>query len=382
MSNDALRKAITDAGMDVDELAAIVEVDVKTVQRWISGRRPYTRLRGRVAKALGTREQVLWPDSRPSPARPSVHDDRTVGAETILAYNSSGDPDAPGWYTLMLDASEHIDLRDATLHDIVATRGVIELLGAKGASGCRVRINVAEPHDGWNAEWEDDPEYDAADDDDDPTNLARRLLAPLIGKPGIVIRQYVIGSPDSLLRFDDETSSLPTSRRPLVPRRRCFMCSESRAACSIGSSSTSTFYGTTIRAPSVRAGSSLKTTSRGRGDEDPSTGHEPLASSSWACRKRSRRRKREVMTQGRSTKAEVIGQLGDGAPYYAPVGEMRYDGDHVQCHLCGRWLKMVGGSHLVNAHGITLEEYREMFRLYESASTARRKRPFANGSRC
>jgi hypothetical protein len=31
------------------------------------------------------------------------------------------------------------------------------------------------------------------------------------------------------------------------------------------------------------------------------------------------------------------------------MGEMRYDGDRVQCHLCGRWLKMVGGSHLIAA---------------------------------
>jgi hypothetical protein len=28
---------------------------------------------------------------------------------------------------------------------------------------------------------------------------------------------------------------------------------------------------------------------------------------------------------------------------------MRYDGDRVQCHLCGRWLMMVGGSHLIAA---------------------------------
>lgn len=48
---------------------------------------------------------------------------------------------------------------------------------------------------------------------------------------------------------------------------------------------------------------------------------------------------------------------------------MRYDGDRVQCHLCGRWLKMVGGSHLISAHGITVAEYREMFRLHANDST-------------
>jgi NACalpha-BTF3-like transcription factor len=55
MSNDALRKAITDAGMDVDELAAIVEVDVKTAQRWLSVVNPHVlpgRTRDRGAQEL------------------------------------------------------------------------------------------------------------------------------------------------------------------------------------------------------------------------------------------------------------------------------------------------------------------------------------------
>jgi hypothetical protein len=51
------------------------------------------------------------------------------------------------------------------------------------------------------------------------------------------------------------------------------------------------------------------------------------------------------------------------------MGEMRCDGDRVQCLLCGRWLKMVGGSHLIAAHGITVAEYREMFHLHANDST-------------
>lgn len=46
------------------------------------------------------------------------------------------------------------------------------------------------------------------------------------------------------------------------------------------------------------------------------------------------------------------------------------DGDRVRCHLCGRWLKMVGGQHLIAAHEMTLEQYREMFCLLGNVSTA------------
>ena len=65
-----------------------------------------------------------------------------------------------------------------------------------------------------------------------------------------------------------------------------------------------------------------------------------------------------------------VGWLPTGDPFFAPIGEMRYDGDRVQCHLCGRWLKMVGGSHLIAAHEMTVVEYRELFRLFGNMTTA------------
>jgi hypothetical protein len=55
-----------------------------------------------------------------------------------------------------------------------------------------------------------------------------------------------------------------------------------------------------------------------------------------------------------------LGSLPTGEPYFAPIGEMLYDGDLVRCQLCGRWLKMVGGQHPRAAHELTIEEYREM----------------------
>jgi rubrerythrin len=64
-----------------------------------------------------------------------------------------------------------------------------------------------------------------------------------------------------------------------------------------------------------------------------------------------------------------LGQLPGGEFYFAPIGEMRSDGERVQCHLCGGWYGMVGGSHLLNAHGWTTAEYRDAFLLNVTAST-------------
>ncbi len=64
-----------------------------------------------------------------------------------------------------------------------------------------------------------------------------------------------------------------------------------------------------------------------------------------------------------------LGRLPSGEQYFAPIGEMRSDGERMQCHLCGRWYRMVGGSHLLSAHGWTTAEYRDAFLLNLTTST-------------
>ena len=69
-----------------------------------------------------------------------------------------------------------------------------------------------------------------------------------------------------------------------------------------------------------------------------------------------------------------LGQLRDGTPYYAPIGALVYEGeDRVQCHLCGRFMRKVGGPHLLVGHGWTLEQYREAFHLREHMPTCSRE---------
>ncbi|MGA2924652.1 MAG: zinc-ribbon domain-containing protein [Solirubrobacteraceae bacterium] len=66
------------------------------------------------------------------------------------------------------------------------------------------------------------------------------------------------------------------------------------------------------------------------------------------------------------------GQLPDGTPYFGKLGEMAYDPDTdlMQCHLCGKWLKWVGGMHLKYRHdGWTIADYRHAFGLSASQST-------------
>jgi transcriptional regulator with XRE-family HTH domain len=58
--NTALHAAMTQAGLTADRLAERVQVDPKTVSRWLGGRVPHPRHRVRVAEALGQDEDVIW----------------------------------------------------------------------------------------------------------------------------------------------------------------------------------------------------------------------------------------------------------------------------------------------------------------------------------
>ncbi|MDP8932138.1 MAG: hypothetical protein M3O70_27110 [Actinomycetota bacterium] len=83
--------------------------------------------------------------------------------------------------------------------------------------------------------------------------------------------------------------------------------------------------------------------------------------------------------------SEPIGQLADGTAFYAPIGKRIYDPkrDRVQCHLCGRWFKVVAGRHLARHPGWTRNRYYETFGLVGQVglvrpATSRRLRQVAS----
>jgi predicted Zn-ribbon and HTH transcriptional regulator len=74
------------------------------------------------------------------------------------------------------------------------------------------------------------------------------------------------------------------------------------------------------------------------------------------------------------SQSRAVGELVDGTQYYAPVGVLVRDGDdRIQCHLCGRFMRMVGGTHLRVGHGWSIEQYREAFQLREHVATCSRE---------
>jgi phosphoglycolate phosphatase-like HAD superfamily hydrolase len=173
MANDKLRAALQHAGLGPDDLAQIIEVDIRTVRRWLSGRTPYPRQRGKVTRALDTIEHDLWPEIATTPPARA----KAQPTDLLAGYATQSDLAAPDWKELIRDATDQIELLGDTLIAILATAGVPELLATKATHGCDIRILVSDPG---------------------------RYLAALLDQPGIAIRVLEVPVHYSIQRFDEQ----------------------------------------------------------------------------------------------------------------------------------------------------------------------------------
>jgi tetratricopeptide (TPR) repeat protein/transcriptional regulator with XRE-family HTH domain len=80
MRNELLKEAFMRAHKTVDDVAQAVNVDPKTVQRWVNGRVPHARHRWAIAQLLDMREEDLW-DLQELSKQPSL--------EIIMPYSHS-----------------------------------------------------------------------------------------------------------------------------------------------------------------------------------------------------------------------------------------------------------------------------------------------------
>ena len=62
--NEPLCRAMIGAGLSEEDIAARLEVDPKTVRRWMDGRPPHRRHQWALAVLLGVDSGDLWPELR------------------------------------------------------------------------------------------------------------------------------------------------------------------------------------------------------------------------------------------------------------------------------------------------------------------------------
>ncbi|GAA4955869.1 XRE family transcriptional regulator [Actinoplanes utahensis] len=194
--NHPLARALHSAGLTVIDVAARLNVDPKTVQRWTSGRMPYPRHRDALVKLTGWTAYDLWPGlPRPQAASPT-----TTEVRVVYPHRSSVPSDA--WARLLSRAEREIDILAYSALFLAEDASVPSLLRDKAYDGVRVRIALGDP-DGHHIANRGTEERVGA-------GMSARIrtalvsLQPLTSAPGIAVRLHDTVLYNSLCRADDE----------------------------------------------------------------------------------------------------------------------------------------------------------------------------------
>ncbi|MBO0801670.1 MAG: XRE family transcriptional regulator [Nocardiopsaceae bacterium] len=137
--NEPLRQALIRARLREDDVAAHLDVDPKTVRRWLNGRVPYPKSRAALADLVGADEADLWPDAGgPLTARARPEE---LGA--VYPHRWAIPRDA--WRRFFESAEHEIGILAYSALFLAEDTGLLGILADKASRGVRVRIALGDP---------------------------------------------------------------------------------------------------------------------------------------------------------------------------------------------------------------------------------------------
>lgn len=198
MPNERLREALNRARQTQNDLAEVVGVDPKTVERWVRQNRvPHRRIAERAARALHEDVQDLWPALR-SPRRA-----RAFHPELVALYPRRADAPANLWWDLFTAATRNLDVlvyAAVFLHEQHPELNA--LLADKAAHGCQVRIAIGDPDSANVAARGAEEKYGHGIES--RCRLAVMHYTPLASVEGCQVRTHGTTLYNSVYRVDDQ----------------------------------------------------------------------------------------------------------------------------------------------------------------------------------
>lgn len=183
-------------GLTPARLAEIVDVDQKTVERWIStGRVPRTDHRWAVANTLGVETSYLWPDADDAPAA-------EAGVKELVAtYQHRGEVPRDLWTSLINGPTTSIRvLVFAGLPWFEAEPTVLDCLRRRADAGVRIQLALGDPDCAAVALRTLEEHIDMSA----RIHNALRVIEPLNGHPNIEVRLHDTTLYTSLYMSDTE----------------------------------------------------------------------------------------------------------------------------------------------------------------------------------
>ncbi|GAA4065835.1 helix-turn-helix transcriptional regulator [Actinomadura miaoliensis] len=216
--NDLLRRALEDAQLTEDDVAARLGVDPKTVRRWLAGRVPYPRHRAKLCGLLSRDESDLWPRlaaPRPLPEPP--------GAQILATYPHRWAVPRAVWHHHFTSARREIGILAYAGLFLAEDQGVMRTLADKSRDGVAVRILLGAP---------DGPRiYQRGTDEGVGDSIAAKirnalvLYQPLRELDNVEVRLHDTVLYNSIYRADDDllinphAYGIPASHAPVLHLR-------------------------------------------------------------------------------------------------------------------------------------------------------------------
>ncbi|TXK34267.1 helix-turn-helix domain-containing protein [Nonomuraea sp. C10] len=198
MANERLRAALLRKGVSIADLAEAIQVDPKTVERWVTkGREPYRKHRFATASYLGVDEAYLWPEAL-SPEQVTS----ASQSEIIAIYPHRWSVPRDIWGRLFGAASQEIGVLVYSGLFLADDSGMVRLLGEKARAGVRVRILLGDPDSTEVAQRGADE--GVGDGMAAQIRSALVLYRPITGVENLEIRLHRTVLYNSIYRADDE----------------------------------------------------------------------------------------------------------------------------------------------------------------------------------
>ena len=137
--NESLRRAMLRARLREDDIAARLEVDPKTVRRWLSGRVPYPSSRAALADLVGVDEAELWPEA----GGPLSGRSRPEELAAVYPHRWAIPRDV---WTCFFESAEHeISVLAYSALFLAEDAGLLGIIEDKARRGVRVRFALGDP---------------------------------------------------------------------------------------------------------------------------------------------------------------------------------------------------------------------------------------------
>jgi hypothetical protein len=219
-TNERLRGSLLSARLRAEDLAVRIQVDPKTVERWITkGRLPHRNHRLAVADVLAVDEAYIWPEVLKEPTTQSAS-----VSELLQMHPSRSSVPHETWRDLIKSAREAIDILVYAGSFLFEQFDLEATVREKVGQGVRFRFLIGDERSQAVALRAE--EEDTVGGLQGRIQLHRRYLREIDHLPGVEVRAHGTTLYNSLFRFDQDllvnghAYGAPAGQSPVMHLRR------------------------------------------------------------------------------------------------------------------------------------------------------------------